>query len=95
MIHQVIISSLNAAELRTTNSLERYLIIFRTGKVLIKCMHFHFINFSPILFVFLLLDLQRIINGYFTFDRMIQGSGLSGPIPSGISLLRNLNDLYV
>jgi len=30
-----------------------------------------------------------------TFDRMIHGSGLSGPIPSGISRLRNLTDLYV
>jgi len=29
----------------------------------------------------------------FNFDRVMQGSGLSGPIPSGISYLKNLNDL--
>ncbi|XP_045800993.1 probable leucine-rich repeat receptor-like serine/threonine-protein kinase At3g14840 isoform X2 [Trifolium pratense] len=39
----------------------------------------------------------RSINklGYFSPDRMIQGSGLSGPIPSGISLLRYLTDLRI
>jgi len=41
------------------------------------------------------LIFKWIINGYFSFDRMIQGSGLSGPIPSGISQLTNLTDLYV
>jgi hypothetical protein len=29
------------------------------------------------------------------FDRSVQGSGLSGPIPSEISLLRNITDVYV
>jgi len=42
-----------------------------------------------------MLNFIRIINGYFTFDRIIQGSGLNGPIPSEISLLRNLSELYV
>jgi hypothetical protein len=97
MILQIFKPSLNAAELRETNSLERYLIIFRTGQVSKICMHssFLFYIFLNSYCFYIARLFERIIHGYFSLDRMIQGSGLSGPIPSGISLLRNLTDLYV
>jgi len=52
--------SLNAAELRTTSSLERYLIIFRTGQVSKTCMHslFYF-NVSSNLTAFVFLDFLK------------------------------------
>jgi len=56
-------------------------------KTLYACTLLFYFNFSSKLIVFVSLD--------FTLDSVIQGSGLSGPIPSGISLLTNLIDLYV
>ena len=89
--------SLNAAGLRTTNFLERYPIIFKTGQVLKNCMDFllHFLCILKFDCFCIDLLLKRIIHGYFILGRVIQGSGLSGPIPSGISLLTKLTDLYV
>jgi hypothetical protein len=95
MMLQIFMPSLNVAELTTTNSLERYLIIFRTGEVSINCRYSFFVlTFSQIK-LFLFLDFLEELSVVTLLDRMIQGSGLSGPIPSGISLLTNLTDLYV
>lgn len=62
MMLWIYIFSFNAAELRITNSLERYLIIFRTGQVLQNCMHF-LLYFSFFLsFRCSCIALKRIIN---------------------------------
>jgi hypothetical protein len=41
----------------------------------------------------IVISFEAIFSSYKCFDSVIRGSGLSGPIPAGISLLKNLTDL--
>ena len=86
----------DVADLVTINSLERYLISFKDGPIW-KCCTYELVldrnvTFSVIFLLFIFTPDAIII---LLFYRTIQGSGLSGPIPSEISFLQNLYDLYV
>jgi len=88
----------NAVGAVTINFLERYPIIFKTGKTLQNCE-----SFVPFSFLIVLNDFVVIFNfGCYVLsliksksgnNRLIQASGLNGPIPPGIAFLENLTDL--
>jgi len=88
----------NAVGSATINFSERYPIIFKTGKTLQNCE-----SFVPFSFLIVLNDFVVIFNfgcyvlslikSKFGDNRLIQASGLNGPIPPGIAFLENLTDL--
>ena len=77
----------HAVELVVTTSQERYQIISEVGRNLTNC------KYAVLLFIVSPFDLK--VWGCIVIDREIQGSGLEGPIPSSISVLKNLTELWV
>jgi hypothetical protein len=75
----------HAVGLVVTTSQERYQIISKVGSNLSNC------KYDVLLFILSPFDVKVL--GCFIIDREIQGSGLEGPIPSSISVLKNLTEL--
>jgi hypothetical protein len=84
----------NAVESATINFLERYPIILETGKTLQNCESFVHFSFLTVFkdFGCYVLSLNK---SKFGNNRVIQASGLNGPIPPGIAFWENLTDLSV
>ena len=85
----------NAVGLVTIIFLERYPILFRIGQISKNCENLTVFFFYFFLRKELNLMYYLLIKSKFLYNRVIQASGLNGPIPHQIAFLENLSDLSV